>query len=213
MMDDESLWEKLWSKENMDALLPYLEKYNNIKSDEINLFRKDDIKTVCDAACGFGAYTLALASNGFAVKAFDISKKAAEITREGLKCLGYDIEVKAASILQTGYADAEFDGAFAHSVLDHMTFEGAKKGFAELCRIVRPGGLILVSFDELDEDNLALKHENLSDGCIRFADDSAKNGMILHPYDDVWVGELLLGKEILYKSVNSKDEHVFVVRN
>ena len=99
MMDDESLWEKLWSKENKDALLPYLEKYNNIKSDEINLFRKDDIKTVCDAACGFGAYTLALASNGFAVKAFDISKKAAKITREGLKCLGYDIEVKARQIL------------------------------------------------------------------------------------------------------------------
>lgn len=212
-MDDKSFWEKCWSKENIDALLPYLENYNNIKSDEIDLFQKENVKTVCDAACGFGAYTLALASNGFTVKAFDISENAAEIAHEGLKRLGYDIEVKAASITRTGYADAEFDGVFAHSVLDHMTFEDAKKGFAELCRIVRPGGLILVSFDEVDEDDLALEHENLQDGCIKFTGDSAKNGMILHSYDDIWVKELLSGKEILYEAVNSKDEHVFVVRN
>lgn len=212
-MDDKSFWEKCWSKENIDALLPYLENYNNIKSDEIDLFQKENVKTVCDAACGFGAYTLALASNGFTVKAFDISENAAEIAYEGLKRLGYDIEVKAASITRTGYADAEFDGVFAHSVLDHMTFEDAKKGFAELCRIVRPGGLILVSFDEVDEDDLALEHENLQDGCIKFTGDSAKNGMILHSYDDIWGKELLSGKEILYEAVNSKDEHVFVVRN
>ena len=212
-MDDKSFWEKCWSKENIDALLPYLENYNNIKSDEIDLFKKDNIKTVCDAACGVGAYTLALASNGFTVKAFDISENAVEIAHEGLKRLGYDIDVKATSILQTGYADAEFDGVFAHSVLDHMTFEDAKKGFAELCRIVRPGSLILVSFDEVDEDDLALEHENLQDGCIKFTGDSAKNGMILHSYDDIWVKELLSGKEILYEAINSKDEHVFVVRN
>ena len=213
MVENKSFWEKCWSKENIDALLPYLEKYNNSKSDEIDFFQKENIKTVCDAACGFGAYTLALASNGFTVKAFDISENAAEITHEGLKRLGYDIEVKAASILQTGYIDAEFDGIFAHSVLDHMTFEDAKKGFAELCRIVCPGGLILVSFDELDDDDLALEHENLQDGCICFIGDSAKSGMILHPYDDIWVKELLAGKEILYEAKNSKDEHVFVVRN
>ncbi|PWT28140.1 hypothetical protein CPT75_13980 [Butyrivibrio fibrisolvens] len=212
-VDNKSLWEKSWSKENIDNLLPYLEKYNNLKSDEIDLFQKEKIKKACDAACGFGTYTLALASNGFIVKAFDISENAAEITKEGLKRLGYDIDVKAASILQTGYADSEFDGAFAHSVLDHMTFADAKKGFAELCRIVRSGGLILVSFDEVDDDDLALEHENQEDGCIRFTGDSAKNGMILHPYDDVWVEELLSGKEILYEAVNSKDEHVFIVRN
>ncbi len=212
-MSDKSFWEKCWGKENSDTLLPYLEKYNNIKADEISLFQKDNITTVCDAACGFGAYTLALASNGFSVKAFDISENAAEITHEGLKRLGYDIDVKAASILQTGYADAEFEGVFAHSVLDHMTYEDAKKGFAELCRITRLGGLILVSFDELDDDDLALEHENLQDGCISFMGDSAKSGMILHPYDDIWVKELLFGKEILYEAVNSKDEHVYVVRN
>ena len=76
-MDDKSFWEKCWCKENIDALLPYLENYNNIKSDEIDLFQKENVKTVCDAACGFGAYTLALASNGFTVKAFDISENAA----------------------------------------------------------------------------------------------------------------------------------------
>ena len=99
-MGDYNFWEKCWNKENIETMLPYLEKYNNIKSDEINLFQKDNITTVCDAACGFGAYTLALASNGFTVKAFDISENAAKIIHEGLKRLGYDIEVKAASILQ-----------------------------------------------------------------------------------------------------------------
>ena len=90
MVENKSFWEKCWSKENIDALLPYLEKYNNSKSDEIDFFQKEDIKSVCDAACGFGAYTLALASNGFTVKAFDISEgevetkiKTSEVSYDG----------------------------------------------------------------------------------------------------------------------------------
>ena len=50
MMGDYNFWEKCWNKENIETMLPYLEKYNNIKSDEIKRFQKDNITTVCDAA-------------------------------------------------------------------------------------------------------------------------------------------------------------------
>ncbi len=36
-MENKRFWEKCWSKENIDTLLPYWEKHNNIKSDEIEL--------------------------------------------------------------------------------------------------------------------------------------------------------------------------------
>ena len=39
--------------------------------------------------------------------------------------------------------DGLFDAAVAHSVLEHMTVEDAKRGLLELDRIVRPGALFM----------------------------------------------------------------------
>ena len=157
-------------QESPERLYIYLDDSYQSKDNIIDIFREYRVNTICDAACGYGAYSLAFASNGFQVTSFDISPSAAEITRQGLERYGITADVKAASILSTGYGDEVFDGVVAGSVLDHMTVADAQKALSELYRITKPGGLILVSFDTAEESDLEMAHERRSDGSPRYAE-------------------------------------------
>ena len=73
MFDYNSYWEKCWIEDDSDELYGFLKGYYKLNSKEIELFKESGVHTVCDAACGFGAYSLALASNGFDTYSFDLS--------------------------------------------------------------------------------------------------------------------------------------------
>ena len=127
-MQSKDFWENCWQSENPEAMYACLDSYYRWEDGIIDVFRAHRVEKVCDAACGYGAYSLAFASNGFQVTSFDISPSAAEITRRGLERYGIAA------------------GVVAGSVLDHMTVADAQKALSELYRITKPGGLILVSF-------------------------------------------------------------------
>ncbi len=210
-MKNSDFWEKCWQEEDKDALCRYLIGYRNLECAEIEFFKKAGVHSVCDAACGFGAYTLALASQGFSVESFDISDTAVRFTAENLKALGYDIPVKTADITQTGYRDGQFDGVFAHSVLDHMTCVDARAAIAELFRIVRPGGLVLLSFDTAEDEDFSAEHDVLPDGSFLYRGESERNGMIFHPYQREDIRALVDGRKIVFEAVNRKGEQIVIL--
>ena len=205
--DRGGVWEKLWGSADDEKLFSYLKKYDKYDGEEIAFFKEAGVKTVCDAACGFGAYTLALASNGFEVSAFDISTRAAAKAKEGLRRFGHDVDVKSADILGTRYADGYFDGVCAVSVLDHMTKADAEKALCELYRIARPGGLIMLAFDKPDETGLTKEHEILPDGSIKY-----ENGMIFHPYDSEEIAGLTVGRETVFECENGRGEQIVILK-
>ena len=203
----EDFWERSWKRDKDMDFLSYARPYYRLTSPETALFREHDIRTVCDAGCGYGAWALALASNGFDVTALDVSETAVEITgrvldRHGLKLTGH----KAASVLDSGFPDGAFDAVVCFSVLDHMTAPDAKTALRELLRITRPGGLLLLAFDTPDEDDFARDHTLLPDGSIQYA-----GGMIFHPYDAPAAERLLTGLPILHRGAGPKGELVFIV--
>ena len=77
MRENETVWERCWQKEDPVELCAYLERYYQPRSREIELIKTHHIRSVCDAACGYGAHTLAFASHGFEVYGFDILPTAA----------------------------------------------------------------------------------------------------------------------------------------
>lgn len=203
----EDIWEQCWKRDKDRDYLAYAGPYYRLACPEIQLFREHDIRTVCDAGCGWGAYALALVSNGFDVTALDVSGTAVEITGRVLDHYGLPLAGRrTASVLDTGYPDGAFDGVVCFSVLDHMTVPDAKAALRELGRITRPGGLLLLAFDAPEADDLAREHTLLPDGSIRYP-----SGMILHPYDDGAAEALLAGLPILHRGVGPKGENVFVV--
>lgn len=208
----DTYWEGSWAAEDPAQFPPCQEAWSRACGEIAELFRAHGVRTVCDGACGFGAYTLALAAKGFAVSAFDISPTAAELTRRGLARLGLTAEVKTASLLATGYPDAGFDAAVAASVLDHLTEADAQKALAELCRIVRPGGLLLVSFDTPEEEDFALEHEVLPDGSFLYTAATDRAGMIFRPYDQERLRLLLAGKRVICDRMAANGKHTVILQ-
>ncbi len=200
-------WERSWQRDRDLDYVSYARPWYRLASPEIEFFRQHGICTVCDAGCGWGAWALALASNGFDVTALDVSQTAVDITgqvleRYGLRLAGH----KTASVLDTGWPDGAFDAVVCFSVLDHMTVPDAQAALRELIRITRPGGLLLLAFDRPEEDDLSREHTLLPDGSIQYA-----NGMIFHPCDAPSAERLLAGLRILHRGTGPRGEYVFVV--
>ena len=206
-------WESRWSQTSAESLQKALEPYHQGKDEILDVLKTHEVRHICDAGCGFGAYSLLLASNGFEVEGFDLSESAVAVAKELLG--NYKIDTsgyRAASILQTGYEDEQFDAVIAYSVLDHMTVDDAKKGLTELSRIVKKDGLLVLAFDSLEEDDLGLAHTVMQDGSLLYTQ-GKRAGMIFHPFKEQELSELLGDKEILYRKTSTKRERVLVVRN
>ncbi len=212
MKNSDNFWESRWQKTAELDYFSYAAPYFRMESEEIEIFRKNNIHTVCDAGCGFGAYTLAYISGGFNVKAFDVSETAVNITRRLLEHYGLTAdELKTASILETGYDSGTFDGVVAYSVIDHMTLPDAKKALDELYRITKTDGLIMLAVDTADGDDLEPEHVILDDGSILYTSPD-KSGMIFHPYDEAELEKLLNGKNIIHRNAGRKGEIVVILQ-
>jgi ubiquinone/menaquinone biosynthesis C-methylase UbiE len=107
-------------------------------------------RRVLDAGCGPGAHSVRLGRRGFSVTAVDFSPAAvaaatARVTAAGLTDV---VTVQRQSLLALGFADASFDGVMCWGVLMHVA--EIDQALDELCRVVRPGGTLVLS-----ETNLA----------------------------------------------------------
>lgn len=89
---------------------------------------------VLDAGCGEGVLVEEF-RNRLAIEGIDPNYSSECVTR--------------GSLLALPYPDASFDRATCLDVLEHLTFEDQPKALAELFRVLRPGGELLVSVPNL----------------------------------------------------------------
>ena len=88
---------------------------------------------------------------GYEVVATDILPEAIDISQRHARALGIDGRGpgRVHSEVQDGralpYPDASFDAAFSVSVLEHIPDAGDSAALRELIRIVRPGGVVVVT--------------------------------------------------------------------
>ncbi|MGX1811685.1 class I SAM-dependent methyltransferase [Nocardia sp. NPDC055321] len=99
---------------------------------------------VVDVAAGPGTLSIPAAGRVAAVRAIDFSPSMIERLRVHAAAAGHgNIEAVVGDGQALPYADAEFDAAF--SLFGLMFFPDRAKGFAELARVLRPGGIAVVS--------------------------------------------------------------------
>ena len=89
---------------------------------------------VLDAGCGEGVLVEEFHGR-LAIEGIDPNYASDHVTRGSLTALPY--------------GDAAFDRATCLDVLEHLTFEEQPKAIAELFRVIRPGGELLVSVPNL----------------------------------------------------------------
>ena len=177
----ERFWEHSWERVDPERVAGYVRSIDIEPDALIAALHRHGVKTVCDAGCGCGAYAMKLAANGFSVCGFDVSSRAVEIAQTLLEKAALAAELKTAGILSTGYADRAFDGVICRDVLDHLPRAEAAAGVRELCRITKPGGIVIFTLDPLDEEYRTEPHRVNLDGDYVYTT-GKWNGMIFHPY-------------------------------
>jgi ubiquinone/menaquinone biosynthesis C-methylase UbiE len=89
---------------------------------------------VLDAGCGEGVL---------------VDEFADRLDIEGLDPNYSSSRVRLGSLTELPYADASFDRAICLDVLEHLTFDEQPRALAELYRVLRPSGELLVSVPNL----------------------------------------------------------------
>jgi ubiquinone/menaquinone biosynthesis C-methylase UbiE len=103
-----------------------------------------------DAACGPGIITRALARHAGHVLGVDTTAEMVSLARETAAVEGLDnAGFRVADATATGCSDASFDGAVTRFAIHHIP--APDRLFAELARVVRPDGRIVVLDHVADE--------------------------------------------------------------
>jgi SAM-dependent methyltransferase len=104
---------------------------------------------VLDVGAGPGRFTIELARLGADVAVADLSPKQLELNRERLTAAGLDeriLERARADVLDLSrWDDASFDAAVCFGGPLSYVLDGAEAGIAELVRVTRRGGHVLLS--------------------------------------------------------------------
>ena len=107
----------------------------------------DEGTAVLDAACGIGLDAVALARRGMEVTASDASEAMVEATRAGLAAAGLDATVVHArwTELPGLLGEDRFDAVLCTgNSLAHADAAGVRGALEAFCRVLRPGGLLVV---------------------------------------------------------------------
>ena len=200
----DAYWENVWLSEDPAQCAEYLRGHMRAKPEFLDVFRRHGAVSVCDAACGFGAYGAMLAANGFHVSLFDVAESSVKLAQtlfrqEGLAAEGW----RVCDICQIAYPCGTFDAVVAHAVIDHLPAERARQALGELVRIAKPGGLVYLSFDPLEEDDLSEPHEVRADGSFLYIAGS-RRGLLFHPYCQEDIQALLREYKIVYSQTNAR---------
>ncbi len=101
--------------------------------------------TILDAGCGAGAHTIRLARRGFHVRSVDFSSSVLESAAANVRAAGLSdrVTLQREDLLHLSFADASFDAVLCWGVLMHVP--EVERAIVELARVVRPGGMLVVS--------------------------------------------------------------------
>ena len=203
-----------WNVEWKDATVSEYKKYINPNGRPkfFDIFKEYNIRYVCDAACGFGAYSVMLNNNGFHTAGFDVSENSVNLTKSMLLHFNCpNDEYKVCNITDIDFDDEIFDAVVAHAVIDHLSVNDAKKALEELYRITKKNGLIYLSFDGIEGDDISLEHQVLEDGSFLYHDES-RNGLLFKYYLEKDINNLIIGRNKVYYNITSKGDREVIIK-
>src|SRR6188768_1946660 len=132
-----------WSLVADDYTLELLPMFELFSKDALALAPTPVGAKLLDVAAGPGTLTLLAAESGRSLSAIDFSPEMVKNLKRRLNGaqLGADVRLGDGQALPWG--EAEFDAAF--SMFGLMFFPDRGKGFGELLRVLKPGGVAVVS--------------------------------------------------------------------
>jgi SAM-dependent methyltransferase len=109
---------------------------------------------VLDAGCGASIFPIYLAAQGYQVSAIDLAPPIGLDAQHGLH-----VDYRQGDITALPWPDVYFDAVFCISVIEHLGHERVKTALAELRRVLRPGGRLLLTTDYYERADARLWYE------------------------------------------------------
>jgi len=167
MIMKEQLTEKFWNhcfaKPNSD----YTALINRDYTATLALLRKHKVKKVLDLGCGYGHWSIVLSKNGFKLTSVDISPVAINILDNWANKENIEIITKVCAAQKMKFPKESFTAVICNSVLDHMLLNDTKRVVNKIKNILKPNGIVYLSFDGFEEENKN-HYEILPDGTWLF---------------------------------------------
>ena len=115
----------------------------------VSILRERGARRVLDLGCGAGRHTVYLAREGFEVSATDIAENGLSYTREWLARESLSAELKQSDISHIPHPADFFDAVISIYVIYHKTYACMQQVVAEIHRVLKPGGLALISLQSM----------------------------------------------------------------
>jgi ubiquinone/menaquinone biosynthesis C-methylase UbiE len=112
---------------------------------------------ILDAGCGYCYHTVRLARSGALITAVDFSEVALEAGRRVIAQAGIAdrVETRQADLTALPFADNSFDSVVSWGVIMHVP--EMEKALAELARVLKPGGVLVLCENNLHSPDVAIR--------------------------------------------------------
>jgi len=142
VVQPKEVWNKIYEREGASYHTP-VETLTRF----IPLLKREKCERVLDVGCGVGKHMLVLAREGLEVYGVDLSDKAIQIARDLFKREGFQAGFVQLDIYEEKFPfpDAFFDAVISFNVLPHNRLTKIRKAIAEIARVLRRGGLLIVT--------------------------------------------------------------------
>ncbi len=168
--------------------------------------------SILDLGCGAGRNAYYLSQRGYKVYGLDIAHSGLSFSKKLFNRLGLDGIFVQGSFDTIPFCNHCFSGIICIAALDHALYNTARLAMSEMRRVLKPNGVILLTFDPEDTDEDILDEAKvLSDGTLEFFKGKQK-GLIFHRYKDLEINELVGEENIISFERTEKGTRIVICR-
>lgn len=137
----DKIWGAIWTSQNIEGQLKQTEN-----DDLLPIFFKYLPKSgpILEGGCGLARWVIYLQNKGYNILGLEYSKE----TVDAVKRYDRNVPIEFGNITNTRFMDDHFDAYISLGVVEHFE-NGPDEALREARRILRPGGLLLISIPTL----------------------------------------------------------------
>jgi SAM-dependent methyltransferase len=167
---------------------------------------------VLDLGCGEGRNTIYLNRIGYYGIGLDLSFKGVKVLTNNL----FEEEVKGAGLMGDArclaFRHNTFHGILAHNLMDHLSQKSLAASMSEAFRVLKPRGILLMTFDPCPAKFSDRQGTIKDDGTIVFTAGQNK-GLVLRPFNRADFQDAVAhGWEILKEDQTPREARIILLR-